>query len=535
VSGSLRAYASPARVIDVSIAHATIGPRSLEWIEDAAGIATDARMRAPIALERARMKWPAPPWRLEVDAAAVFPSGARSDVDFSWRPGSTTVRRLSFKDQDSDFRVALDREPERVGVAFHGLVSGRSLGRILVAPLGASGTLRGDFEGTVDLGDPVRSRATGKLEGTDVAMPTAFDTPLLFDRIAVEADGDRFSVRDTVLRFAGERSTVAGSIARVEDQFDVDADIKVSGIDADRMLAGLRTTKAIASPWGWPLRGRIAVRAEHVDALGYRVEPFVAAVALGDHTVTANVSEARLCGLAVPFTVLATPQTVEVKGRATAQDLPLAGAATCLSKNLLRASGTIDISADFEASGAPAALLASARGSARLRARDGRVGRAPVLSEVLTLEEVKERLPGTELDTRRYGFPYRSIEIDTTLAGERVVVDRGLLQSLALDIAVQGEIRIRDGQLALTGVALPAVNAIVRQVPVLGGAGRGPIVGIPFSVTGDAANPHVTRVSATAVAGTLLSTLQSVVTLPVQLLGAGDAGGGERALPRDPP
>jgi hypothetical protein len=148
---------------------------------------------------------------------------------------------------------------------------------------------------------------------------------------------------------------------------------------------------------------------------------------------------------------------------------------------------------------------------------------------------VKERLPGTELDTRRDGLPYRSIEIDTTLAGERVVVDRGLLQSLALDIAVQGEIRIRDGQLALTGVALPAVNAIVRQVPVLGGAGRGPIVGIPFSVTGDAANPHVTRVSATAVAGTLLSTLQSVVTLPVQLLGAGDAGGGERALPRDPP
>jgi uncharacterized protein YhdP len=104
------------------------------------------------------------------------------------------------------------------------------------------------------------------------------------------------------------------------------------------------------------------------------------------------------------------------------------------------ASGTMDISADFTARGAPAALLASTRGSARLRAHNGHVGRAPALSEVLTLEEVNERLSRTALDTSRDGLPYRSIEIDATLAGGRVVVDRGLLQSLALDIAVQGEI-----------------------------------------------------------------------------------------------
>ena len=115
----------------------------------------------------------------------------------------------------------------------------------------------------------------------------------------MEADGNRFSVRDTVLRFGGERFAVDGSMVRSEDGFDVNAEIKVSGIDADRLRTDVGDVEAIASPWEWPLRGRIAVRAEHLDVLGYRLEPFVATIALDARKVTANVSEAKLCGLAV--------------------------------------------------------------------------------------------------------------------------------------------------------------------------------------------------------------------------------------------
>jgi len=234
----------------------------------------------------------------------------------------------------------------------------------------------------------------------------------------------------------------------------------------------------------------------------------------------------------VPLTVSATPETVEVKGSATAQDLPVAGAATCLTKNRLRASGTMDINADFAASGAPADLLASARGSATLRARDGRVSGVRTLSEVLALEEVNERVTDSELDTGG-GLPYHAIQIDASLAEQRVVLKRAVLQSLALNIAVQGEIHVADGRVELTGVALPIVNSIVRHVPLLGRAAGGPIVGIPFSVSGDLANPKVKQVGATAIAGALLHTLQSVVTLPVHLLGAGAGDAGAR--PRNAP
>ena len=74
---------------------------------------------------------------------------------------------------------------------------------------------------------------------------------------------------------------------------------------------------------------------------------------------------------------------------------------------------------------------------------------------------------------------------------------------------------------------------MTRNVPVLGvaAANVGPILGIPFTVSGDVANPHVTRVSAAAIAGALLSTLEAVVTLPVQLLGISGEDRGEPTTP----
>jgi len=540
LSGSLRAYASPGRALDVSVTRGKIGPRNLEWFEDGAGIVADARVRGPVAFDSARVKWPAAaPWRLEVAAAAVFPSGARSDVDLSWRPGSISIRNLTLKDQDSDSRLALDWEPGSAKVKFNGFVSERSVRRILVSPLGASGTLRGDFAATVDLRDPIRSRATGKLEGTDVSISTVFTTPLLIDRVAIEANGDRFSVNDSVVHFAGELITLGGTIVRAGDVFDVNADIKVDGVDAEQWLTRLRRSdaNAHASPWAWPLRGQIAVRAGHVDVQGYRVEPFVAAVALGDREVSMNVTEARVCGFSVPLTLSATPASVEVKGSANAQNLPVAATAACLTKNQLRASGTMDIGMDFAASGAPAALRASTRGSVMLRARDGYVGGSQGLSEILALDDVNQRLEDAQLKSDRSGMPYRAIEIDASLAGYRVVVDRALLKSPSIDIVVQGEVRLPDGQVALTGVALPIVNALFRRVPVLGRIVGDPIVGIPFSMGGDIRAPQVKRVRAAAVGGALLHTLQSVVLLPVQLLGevAGDAFGEAGVPARDMP
>jgi hypothetical protein len=283
LSGSLRGYATSSPALDVAIARATIGPRGLEWVGDQADVPRGARLLAPIGLERTRVRWPAPaPWRTEVAGAASLPGGARSEFDFSYRSGSVQIRRLTLKDRDSDARATLDWQPERAGLSFHGLVAGQSMARILASPPAASGALRGDFEAAVNLTDALRSRATGKLEGTAVGLPDLFDIPLAIDRITLEADGDRVRVRDTSLRVADQPLQLEGSIARAGDGLLVDGTVTTEAIDARRWLERLPpAADAGGAPRGrWPVRGRIVLRAGHVDVLGYRLEPLVANVSL---------------------------------------------------------------------------------------------------------------------------------------------------------------------------------------------------------------------------------------------------------------
>ena len=249
-----------------------------------------------------------------------------------------------------------------------------------------------------------------------------------------------------------------------------------------------------------------------------------------------DVTTARLCGIDTPFTLTTSGDAVDVKGRASARDLQVGEAFACLSKGAIQASGTMDIAAEFAAGGTSETLASSARGSLQLRARDGRVGGVHPLSGVVSLEEVSERLPDTERASIRDSMSYLALEIDARLERERAMLDRVLLKGPALSIAMQGAIGIADGKVALTGVALPLanVNALLRQVPIVGRAIGDPVVGIPFSVDGDFANPQVSRIGAGAVAGTLVNTLQSVVSLPVRLLGAGSntsPGGGAASAP----
>ena len=529
LSGSVRSFATPARSLDISIARATIGARSLEWIEAKAEVPPGIHLQAPVALDHARVRWPLPPpWTVEFFAAASFKNGARTEVDLRSRPGNVQFRRLTLKDQDSDARVVFDWQPERAVVGFHGFVSGRSIGRVLATPVPASGTLRGDFDATVDFLEPARSSATGSLEGTNVSLPTVFDVPVVIERIALEVSGERVRIRDAVLKIADEPLTLTGSFTPVGDGFDVDAEIAAGGIDGQRWLALLHSDAAPAKPapaWRPPLRGKIAVRAKHLDILGYRLEPFAATMAFNEEELTAEVTDARLCGISVPLKLAVTGKKLDLEGHAAASMIPVAAAAACLSKDSFNASGTMDIRADFTASGASSALLTSLRGSARLRARDGRVGGVRTLSGVLEVDEVRQRLPKGELDASREGMAYTAIEIDTRLTGEKVVIERALLESPAFNFAVQGEVRLDDRQVALTGIALPIVNTILRNVPLIGRVVGDPVVGIPISVTGDIADPKVSRIGAGAIAGALVNTLQAVVSLPVQLLGAGTGAG----------
>ena len=274
LSGTVRGLATPAPAFDVSIARATIGPRILDWAANEADVPRGARPTAPIRLERTRIRWPAPaPWRFDVAGAASFPGGTRSEFDLSYRPGSVAAPAPRAK--GSGQRRA---RHARLGAGPRGtLVPRPRVGTLdganpRVAAEGhwhAARRLRGD--GRFDRGAP--SRATGKLEGTGIDLTEALEFPLALDRITLEADGERVRVRDTSLRFADQPFELQGSIARTGDATPVDATVTTDAIDTQRWLDRLPLAAVDAdraSRGKWPVRGRVAMRAGHVDVLGYR-------------------------------------------------------------------------------------------------------------------------------------------------------------------------------------------------------------------------------------------------------------------------
>ena len=251
--------------LDVSIARATIGPRGAS-----SGSQAEARSRAgsacrrPSALDRARVRWPAPaPWTVEFAAAASFPSGARSEVDLQ-------LPARQRRDSPADVQGPGQRRAHRVRLAAG--TRGRAFPRFRIGTLDRPNPRDADrrvrhaarrFRGHGRLSpSPSRSRATGKLEGTSVELARRCSTCPLVDRSRSRSkpDGERVRMQDTVLRLADEPLSIAGSITPRGDGFVVDGNIarRAASTRSAGSTGCARTPRprSDASPWRWPLRGR---------------------------------------------------------------------------------------------------------------------------------------------------------------------------------------------------------------------------------------------------------------------------------------
>ena len=265
--------------------------------------------------------------------------------------------------------------------------------------------LRGDFEATVDLVEPVRSRATGRLQGTDVGLPghirrAARDRPR-------DARGGRRARAG-----AGHAASRRGRTADAERQHC--AHRRRTG-RRRRCRRRRRRRRALArpaarrtrrsrrstSPLRWPARGRIGVRATHVDVLGYRMEPFAATVAFGDRRLTAEVTDARVCGIAFPFTLAATEEAIgRERPRRRAGPARRRGDGVPHQEHVSAHREPWISTRTSRRMDPRRRCRLPMQGSARLRARDGRIGGAHALSGVLKLDDVNERLPGAEREFR---------------------------------------------------------------------------------------------------------------------------------------
>ena len=523
-SGTVQDYASAEPRLDLALADARAGERSLQWAHARWKLPAHTTPRAPVTLAAGRAQRAG-----GADAPIVaqgtlgLAGGVSAEFDLTAEAtGHFDLRRLAMKDPDTDTTLVLKWARSIVDVTFKGRFDNRTLARVLVHPPPGEGALRGDFRATIDLAEPRRSSATGALEADRIDILERWDIPVAIERLRIDVAGDAVRIREGAVAVAGERLAVTGSATRQPKTFGFDLRVAADAIDVERLLGAFPRggAKPAAAGWNLPVDGRVAVEAKSVAYGTYVVRPVSGTVTLAPDRIIADVKQAQLCGLSLPLKAVIVPGNVSVSGRIEARAQPLAGTVTCLMGEQFAMTGTLDLDADLSASGPADALAPAARGTFQLTARNGQIQRAPAMARVLTLDSVASALRDRPSELMARGLDYSELAVAGTLDAGRVRMERGTLNAAALGFAWTGEVDVPAGQIDVHGIVAPfnRISRVVQHVPIVGQIFGTRVVGIPVSITGDMRDPRVVPLGPGAIGQNLVHLMGAVVKTPVDLL-----------------
>jgi len=529
VSGRVESYPSPDRRLDLRLSAGSAGPQALEWLRTYWKLHPTTLPRAPVVLEDGRLVWTAAEAGEHLAQGTLRLAGdARAEIDLAWGPETVHVRRVTLKDTDSDAVASFRWAPQRASLGYAGRIDHRSIVRIMADPPAALSQLVGNFRAEADLGDPRRSTVTGTLVAEGLERLEDWGLPLSIERLQLAADGTGRAVviRDSAVKAAGQRVTLDGSVAVKPKAILLDLRMGADRIDAGKLLAVLardhRSEDSKPGPSRVPVEGRVALTAKAI-ALGERVvESVVATVDLEADGTRVKLSQATLCGVAIPLNATFASDGATVSGRIGTRGAALDTVLPCVfSRGDLVGSGRLDLDAEYAASGPTAELAQRLRASFRARGRAGRIQYTKLGPKILTLEPVAERIEAdVAADIQARGLDFREISVVGTLDGGSARLERFTLDSRALGIGLTGTVDLAEGQLGLRGVIAPfaRTTSALRRVPLVGRLVGSRIIGVPFSVSGDWHDPRVTPLGPEAIAGTLVDVLGWAVNAPIQLL-----------------
>jgi hypothetical protein len=527
VSGSVEDFAAAERRIRLDVQHGSLGPRTIDWIDKRWRIPALVMPKAPIELAGVKVEWSGGVQSAQrAQGNATLAGGARAEFDLGWQQDSFDLRRLALKDGDSDFALQLKWAPRAAGeIGFKGRLDHRTLERSLAQPPEVRARLQGDFRAAIDLREPRRSSASGTLAAEGLDFLRHADLPLVIERMNLDASGQRLQVRDAALRIAGERLALSGSLERRAERFAVDAHVSADTLDAERLLVALRRGRASGEPkpgaaWDLPFEGRATIAAGAVTYAGRSLQKVAGTVSLAPNRVVVQLTEALLCGIAVPSSATLTPGNVELSARPAARNQQLEQTLPCLAGEHLSIAGNFDFDAELAASGPADALLETLHGSFRFATRSGRIQRAAALDRTLAVDEVAGRVRTAREALKAGGLEYEQIVLAGKLQGSRLQLDHMMLESPALGLTASGEIELRKQTLALLGLVAPldTINRVVKRVPLVGRVLGASLVVIPVSVSGEWRDPEVKVLPAAAIGASLLNLMAATFKAPIELL-----------------
>ena len=99
-------------------------------------------------------------------------------------------------------------------------------------------------------------------------------------------------------------------------------------------------------------------------------------------------------------------------------------------------------------------------------------------------------------------------------------MEKAFIDGQSLDLIAQGEVDLGEQKIDLVVLVAPfsTINWVIRNIPILGKIMGGTLITIPTRVSGDLGNPDVVFLSPTAVGTRILTLLENILKLPVEII-----------------
>lgn len=540
LSARVDAYRSDKRRVDARVDAGLIGHGLIEWIWQRFQLPQPVVPATPISLAARRIQWR--DGKLDVAAEARVDQGPAVGIDIAFARGALELRRLAIKDDASDATFSAATRGRLIDITFAGALASRSVAALLqYAARDYGGKLQGDLRVTLDRDLEGRAEAHGRVLAENINLARLLPVPLKLERADVEGAGRKLRVRELKVDLNEQKATLRGEIERRAYGASIRAEVESPGVVIDALLpapkadAGSEVPPDTAAdesppPSIWPLRvtGTLAVRAGFLQWRTYRVEPVRADLVLEQERAQMNVSDANLCGIAFPFSLVAVPGEVDAAVVLSAQGQELTGVSRCFGQDKLVLTGTFDLNAKLRAKGNPKELIHALEGPVQLHARDGEIRKFALLGNILSLKSVTSVLKkGTKVSGE--GFEYKKLDLRGTFGKGAFAVEEAALDSPALGLAANGSVDLTGDKSRLTVLVAPfgRIDRLVRKLPIVGYVFGGALTSIPVGVSGDIRSPLVVPLGPSAITSELTGIFARTLKLPTKLLPA--TGGGTLA------
>lgn len=522
--GTLDGYLKGFPEVDMSF-EGEMRSESIKWLAELIKLPPDLIVRSPLSISQAHLT-------REKNGKTSFlgnltvPNGPKVSMDVIQDGGELKVKDALVTDKESKAAITFNRREGDFDFAFSGDLRKTTLDSFLVQNRFLAGWVKGDFQATVDMDQPARSTANGKLKAENIILPWIVKIPAKIDNFHLYANENNLNVESAVFSLGENRMTLSGDAKALADGILLDMDLLSNEIEWDNVKKVLdedreeTEVKKADDSWDLPVRGVLRLKTESFTYSNYSWKPLHADISFDRDRVSVGVRTADLCGVSMPGSIDFSPGKVQLDLKPKSERQELDSALACLANKKGLVVGKFDFDGNVTAKARHEDVLKSLKGNLRLDTDGGRIYRWGLLAKVFAILNVTEVFSGRLPDLTKEGFAYDSATVQAEFQGDKLVLKEMVIDSPSMGLACLGNIDLINKKLDLKILVAPlkTVDSVVKKIPLVNHILGGTLVSIPIKVEGVVGDPTVTPLSPSAVGSGLMGIMKRTLELPFKII-----------------